>query len=450
MAPKKQEAEETPAEPAEPEEPGEPEILKKCFRIGGQVYYGDCKSDKDAPGGWVRHGYGRQVNSAETVTGEKFTVSTYEGYWVDDVMSGHGTFQWPDGSSYEGSFLDNEMNGFGRYVWPEGSSYSGMWVHSQMSGQGRFDSGFDGDFLQGDFHRNCFRQHDGQWLDVHREHRKAERLRIAEGEARNIQVRRCASREDFARALQETLDENLVPLIVADDSFQADPLGWLGEDRSEPSTVHLERAALAKRRQHDYRRLFYDAVQTSLLEYKWLTIVFDTAVEENPQTGTEDRASGLRLPEEWRLAHFFDPQSLPLEVFNLKIFNGRQMGKFFLPESDQKAAPPETFDEEEGGDDGDDQAMTRKMELLKQNAAVPQVANHLRAAVVTLGRIRSEISDSEVRAGVLARYSDHIPLHCTSVILLSAGAYLDDVGLNATRMPDQYSPSPPMSGYGDM
>jgi len=287
MAPKKDDLPPTDGEqPEEPDEPPEPEIHKKCFRIGGQVYYGECKKVEDTED-FVRHGYGKQVFSAMTTSKEMVVMAEYEGHWSEDVINGHGSYKWADGSSYEGNFLDGKMHGYGRYQWPEGSCYTGSWANNQMSGQGRFDSAFDGDFLQGTFSRNCFQQHNGQWLDVHREHRKAERLRIADGEPRGVNILRCTSQDAFEQGIQDTLAENLVPLIVADESFQGDPLSWV-KPCSPATMVSIPKMALAKRRQRDYCDVFYQSIKTALEHGEWFTIVYDAVSEENPQAGQED------------------------------------------------------------------------------------------------------------------------------------------------------------------
>eukprot|EP00746_Dinoflagellata_sp_MGD_P163089 gnl/MRDRNA2_/MRDRNA2_90959_c0_seq1.p1 gnl/MRDRNA2_/MRDRNA2_90959_c0~~gnl/MRDRNA2_/MRDRNA2_90959_c0_seq1.p1 ORF type:complete len:422 (+),score=97.24 gnl/MRDRNA2_/MRDRNA2_90959_c0_seq1:115-1380(+) len=420
MPPKKEEAAAADeVEPQEQELPQEPEIHKKCFRVGGQVYYGECKLSGEGEAeeeGWVRHGYGKQVFSAATVTGETAILAEYEGYWVEDVIHGHGSYKWADGSSYEGNFADGQMNGYGRYQWPEGSCFSGMWSKNQMSGQGRFDSAFDGDFLQGTFRRNCFQQHNGMWLDVHREHRKAERLRIAEGEPRGINIVRCTTLEAFQQGLADTLAENFIPLVVADESFQGDPLSWV-KPCDAATTVRLDQVALAKRRQHDYCSFFYDAIKEALLTNNWLTIVYDAVSEENPQTGTDDNVvtGPLSLPDEWRLEHFFEQKCLPLEVFDLKLFNGRRMSQFYLPEKGKEEAatesPPEPLEDQ------------------------PTEIQNLRLMLVTLGRIAAEMSDSEVRAGIIARYGGHVPLHRTQIILLSEDMGYDQTGFDSTQRP---------------
>jgi len=425
MAPK----EAPPAEaeqPEEPEEPAEPEIHKKCFRIGGQVYYGECKKIDDTED-FVRHGYGKQVFSADTTSKETVVMAEYEGHWSEDVINGHGNYKWADGSSYEGNFLDGKMHGYGRYQWPEGSSYTGTWADNQMSGPGRFDSAFDGDFLQGTFSRNCFQQHNGQWLDVHREHRKAERLRIADGEPRGINIVRCTNPEAFDDAAKATLAENLIPLVVADETFQGDLL-TLVKPCSKATTVSIPEVALAKRRQRDYCNTFYQAIKQALERGDWLTIAFDAVSEENPQAGTDDNAGSgpSMLPDEWRLEHFFDKRCLPLEAFDLKLFNGRRMSQFYLPEEGKADTEPVTED--------DDGAMPTP-EQLQEMEEQPQVVYNLRMCIVTLGRIAAEMSDSEVRAGIIAQYGTHVPLHRAQIILLSEDSGYDQTGFDTTQRP---------------
>jgi len=186
MAPKKA-VEAAPVEEQaqeEEQEPAEPEILKnKCFRVGSQLYYGECKVGyRERKGTFVRHGLGRQVSSVATPAAYKFAavdqekpsyetvvLGTYEGNFEEDLMSGSqgtNTYKWSDGSSYEGAFVGGQLHGHGRFVWPDGSAYEGAWYMGTMNGQGRLNSRFDGRFLQGRFHRNCFQKQDGRWVDV--------------------------------------------------------------------------------------------------------------------------------------------------------------------------------------------------------------------------------------------------------------------------------------------
>merc|ERR1719171_1879212 len=197
-------------EPVDLRKPPTPGVVKKCLKNAGQIYYGDCIYDYDDV--LIRHGPGRQVNTAQTVNGKSVILGVYEGYWQNDHMTGGGVYRWSDGSCYEGNFVNGEMHGYGKFTWSEGSVYDGTWNRNEMSGQGRFDSGFDGDFQQGAFHRNCFRQYDGRWVDVHRtrEQHRAGRLKITEVDPRTVPVMRCPPEQEAVLArCQDAIQQNL-------------------------------------------------------------------------------------------------------------------------------------------------------------------------------------------------------------------------------------------------
>ncbi|CAE8587632.1 unnamed protein product, partial [Polarella glacialis] len=267
MAPKKKEEVkvEEEAPPEEDEEPAEPEILKKCLRSGGQLYYGDVKAGyRDRAGTFVRHGLGRQVNSAVAPLGpgpnglpafETVVLSIFEGNWEEDQPCGHGTFKWGDGSTYEGMVAEGQMHGHGRFVWPDASTYEGGWHQGLMQGQGRFDSRFDGGrFMQGRFQRNNFLKPDGRWVDVLKHLRSNELKQIIGGnplaaavEAASaaaaasrtkskrlskeenmggagglfggpmLPIHRCDNLDSLASLMSTILVEGLVPLVLAEE-----------------------------------------------------------------------------------------------------------------------------------------------------------------------------------------------------------------------------------------
>jgi len=95
-------------------------------------------------------------------------------------------------ATYEGAFVGGQLHGHGRFVWPDGSAYEGAFHFGTMNGQGRLDSRFDGRFLQGRFHRNCFQKQDGRWVDVLEQHRLEEQQQILEGDPNALLVKRCA------------------------------------------------------------------------------------------------------------------------------------------------------------------------------------------------------------------------------------------------------------------
>jgi len=357
-------------------EPAEPEIVKKCFRVGSQIYYGDCKEGFGLrKGSFVRHGFGRQVNAAVAPAGrgesgaggepacyETLVVSTYEGNWAEDAMSGQGTYRWADGSTYEGHFDDGQLHGPGRFVWPDGSTYEGAWAKGQMNGQGRLDSRFDGSFLQGRFHSNCFQRQDGGWTDVVEEHRHEEQQWILEGDPSSVPVRFCACGElcannpqqdirqeqvrELEAAVASTQSEGLVPLFVADESLNWSALQCLGAVHMtdfETQLVSVRMAVTAKRRQQDHHRFFYKAMQSALRTGTLFVIVFEDddggcsiVQDEQEKWYRRTPSPGVpctELPEEWRLGGLFHPSVLPPEVFAPALFNGRGKAKLFLPEA---------------------------------------------------------------------------------------------------------------------
>eukprot|EP00927_Polykrikos_kofoidii_P077277 TRINITY_DN74234_c0_g1_i1.p1 TRINITY_DN74234_c0_g1~~TRINITY_DN74234_c0_g1_i1.p1 ORF type:complete len:537 (-),score=87.32 TRINITY_DN74234_c0_g1_i1:240-1703(-) len=479
MPPKKEEPEALSPPPPmeETEETAEPEITKRCFRVGGQVYYGDCMVG--TPGSFVRHGFGRQYTKGKKVSGEEITLNYYEGEWENDLMHGQGSFKWADGSSYEGSFHSGEMHGFGRYEWPEGSAYDGAWVRGQMSGQGQFDSRFDGSYMNGRFQRDCFHQLDGSWVDVRLEHARAEKRSIAKGDASAISIRRCAEHGSLLDILNGVLDEGLVPFLVSDTSL-VEPTTAPASSCNiiEPaSTVHVREAAVLRRRRSDWRKPFYEAMQAALLgERKWLMIIFDDDVEDGLEIGTAaatavpgvrgsppqgDRRAGdaspstlPATPESWRLEHFMDESALPLEAFHPKLFNGRQLympflkkelqdeleanleaaGAFSLPALEQTG---EAVPEDDSGAVVMDSAMSTDAAAAAAAAAatgaaaespvtpstealVPMKVYFLRFALTAMFKLPPGLTDDQVRDHVLRRYGTHAPLHRTAVVLLTA------------------------------
>jgi len=45
---------------------------------------------------------------------------SYEGGWMDGMMSGEGIYKWKDGSEYEGGWSRDERHGYGIQKWPNG------------------------------------------------------------------------------------------------------------------------------------------------------------------------------------------------------------------------------------------------------------------------------------------------------------------------------------------
>lgn len=426
-----------------------------------------------APGSFVRHGFGRQYQKGKKVSGEETTLSSYEGEWENDVMHGQGAFRWADGSSYEGSFHQGELHGFGRYEWPEGSAYDGAWARGQMSGQGQFDSRFDGSYLNGRFQRDCFQRHDGRWTDVRLEHARAERRAISEGDASSMSISRCFGQESLANALAGVSDEGLVPFLLSDASLAEPTTAWASScGVIDPcSTVNVHEAAILRRRKSDWRQPFYVAMQAALLgERRWLTVLFKDEVldaaavgggrtsaeaAERPAQGGRRAAAGAvadaksmeaagalpPLPDGWRLVHFMDESSLPLEAFSPKLFNGRQMCMPFLPAEIQDEleasleaagafAMPASEQPGEAGLEEDGDAAAAEHAAASQPAAGGPLAisssetltkvYFLRFMLTATLKLPAGFTDDQIREYVLGRYGSHAPLHRVAVVLLTA------------------------------
>lgn len=376
MAPKKAPepaAVEEPVEEEEEVEPEEPEIHKKCFRVGTQTYYGDCKVGVGPrKGTFVRHGYGRQVNAAVSPASykaganrrayETSVMGVYEGNWEDDVMSGQGVYSWSDGSQYDGAFLNGKMHGPGRFMWPDFSTYEGTWHSGQMTGHGRLDYRFDGTSWQGRFQRDAFQKHDGKWVNVWQQTRGLEQKIILDHDTQAAPfVRRVACGEMYARQPQQPVlgeqiarleeaistaqNQGYTPFIVADSSLKCCALKCMSmANLSNHSTqsVSVRLAAIAKRRKRDYNGMFYSAIATSLSEGSLFTVVFEDDDEGCGMLSNDDERwfdrqpstlpPSAQLPEQWRLKEFYHAGTFPCEILQPMLFNGRLMSKLFLPE----------------------------------------------------------------------------------------------------------------------
>lgn len=79
--------------------------------------------------------------------------SQYEGFFVQDEMSGKGRLVNSEGFYYEGEFINNHANGYGKYVNLDGTSYVGFWQDDKQNGYGEefFCDGskFEGIYVQG-------------------------------------------------------------------------------------------------------------------------------------------------------------------------------------------------------------------------------------------------------------------------------------------------------------
>lgn len=414
---------------------------KRCFQNAGQIYYGDIVETDD--GRCRRHGQGLQIIKSTTVAGDEVIWGQYKGAWKDDAMTGSGTYRWSDGSFYEGYLLDGKMHGAGKLTWPEGSAYDGAWLNNEMVGQGSFYNAFTNLLSEGEFYRNCLRNYDGSWLDVssERERLRVERLAISAlppGWGDSMPVSRCSPSKlggHVASVLREAPFR--VPLIVADAACPENRPGggpgnvaplWCLEEGDHgcapQTTVHLAFAAAERQRGRDYQQHFRAAIREALLTYRIFTLVF----------GDADEPGSAKPPDAWSLQRFFGQQSLPLDLFDLRHFHCSGGAEPFLPPEKRgnrsmyatpssAAAPPppgavspveqsepmEQLQEEASGEDAP----------APVQACAPPTVHLLHFALVSLRHLDADLDDDSIRAHVLRRFVEHIPLHHVSVVVVS-------------------------------
>ena len=94
---------------------------------------------------------------------------TYFGDWVDDKMTGKGTFTWKNGDKYEGDWVDGKRTGKGTFTWKDGDKYEGDWVDSKRTGKGIYiwpdGNKYEGDFVDINRHgKGIFTYSDGSKL----------------------------------------------------------------------------------------------------------------------------------------------------------------------------------------------------------------------------------------------------------------------------------------------
>lgn len=349
--------------------------------------------------------------------------------------------------------------------------------------------------------------------------------RVLKGDPQNVAVRRCicgagAGAELIQTAIAGVLSDGLVPFVVAEESLDASVLEFLMNAYSTDARdyVSVRLAAIAKRRERDYHRFFYDAIQNSLRNGTPFIMAFEDddvgcALVKDEQSDWLARmpcsqAPTSALPDEWRLSEFYDSNVFPMEVFQPALFNGRAKAKLFLPELDphpvpsaspqvdmsasgnsgkgQESKPPEKDkapekgkrsvsknpQEAKGGKEkrsnskmpapeapgenavqeqdlppppeplgADAEAALRALywKLHGEVATGPtgrtfrmpgsgpalaglQVTHCLRPALAATGSIPAGLSDSEVRAHIVNRFQQHVPLHSTVVVFLCTEA----------------------------
>ena len=102
----------------------------------GDVYTGDIV-------GGCRHGQGVMKYSA--------TGDVYEGTFVNDEITGTGTFKYANGDVYQGAIQNSKKHGYGVFTYANGNTYEGEYENDVRSGKGEFTWGESGAKYTGDF-----------------------------------------------------------------------------------------------------------------------------------------------------------------------------------------------------------------------------------------------------------------------------------------------------------
>lgn len=408
----------------------------RCFQNGGQIYYGECVERLD---GILRHGHGRQIVTAVTVTGDRVTLENYEGRWQNDEMTGPGIYRWSDGSSYDGVLLNGRPQGHGKMLWPEGSFYDGLWIDGEMSGQGTFYDAFQREEVHGVFHRN-FLKTGGTWVNV-RQQRRLHRQAWLEGVgvAADLQPLARCSVENLGASVSAVLRSGRVPLILTDSDKADAPLCWLEQlqcGATADTTVHIAHAAAEKVRQRDYQKLFSAAIREAVISFRPFAVVFASSKGDG------------QLPSSWALSEFFDAHSFPVDLFDLDNFHAAGCVEHFLPPEKRSAMRPSLepavrqelvvsslepeVSESKAPDPKAQKGVKNKApapvnevsEVVEPtltacaNTFLPPLVFLLRFVLVWLERLE-EVSDDAVRAHVADRFSGHVPLHRVSLVVVS-------------------------------
>ena len=88
---------------------------------------------------WLTREYINEAVAAETITGYGVTTSkygTYEGYMINGIANGQGTYTWNDGGSYSGQWDNGAITGYGTFRWADGTVYEGDFLNGNMHGYG--------------------------------------------------------------------------------------------------------------------------------------------------------------------------------------------------------------------------------------------------------------------------------------------------------------------------
>mmetsp|Transcript_42948 Transcript_42948/g.93514 ORF Transcript_42948/g.93514 Transcript_42948/m.93514 type:complete len:550 (-) Transcript_42948:5-1654(-) len=168
---------------------------------------------------------------------------------------------------------------------------------------------------------------------------------------------------------------------------------------TDSTTMHVAFAAAEKNRHRDYGRIFRSALQESLLSHRVAAIAF----------GDVDP-----MPEAWSLGEFFGRGTLPLDIFDLRHFNGSGAASELVgsEEAPRVAAPPAASKGSATADVDDAPALSQSSE--------PPTAHMLRLALVCPHKLDFDRDDDVVRKHVWSRFAGHLPLQRISIIVVAA------------------------------
>jgi hypothetical protein len=142
--------------------------------LNGTIYEGAWENN-------LRNGQGIHYFPEDDENGREY----YDGEWIDDKRTGQGTMKWLDGGRYEGAWENNLRNGQGIYYFPEDDVsgreyYDGEWIDDKRTGHGTmkwlYGAIYEGAWENGSRHgqgiyyfpedsENGSDYYDGEWID---------------------------------------------------------------------------------------------------------------------------------------------------------------------------------------------------------------------------------------------------------------------------------------------
>jgi len=193
-----------------------------------------------------------------------------------------------------------------------------------MHGQGRFVAE-QGDYREGEFQQNRF-NYRGTWIDILDDVikvRELENLLKGDGDIEKIPVIFCLpDGPHLLEAIETTIQrDNLVPFIVRDPDLEDYPSLVTRED-DENSSYHMGHIVVRRRRHQDYQSPLYERVRKSIQTGGLFSLIIGGNKEQSWGDSKQAVPADWNV-EQWHLDSYFDRCSLPVEIFNPKVFSGR-------------------------------------------------------------------------------------------------------------------------------